>query len=179
MKRLSATLALGLVLCVPLRAQERIPVAPRTEPAAQIQVYFSPRSGCTQAIVAALAQAQREVLVMSYQMTSDVLATALIDASKRGVNVQVILDRGQERAFASDWRRLERAGISVLIDATHPIMHHKAAVIDGEVVVVGSFNWSAQAERNAESLLIIRSPELAKRYADEWRKLKETCRAPR
>lgn len=51
MKRLSATLALGLVLCVPLRAQERIPVAPRTEPAAQIQVYFSPRGGCRKSVV--------------------------------------------------------------------------------------------------------------------------------
>jgi phosphatidylserine/phosphatidylglycerophosphate/cardiolipin synthase-like enzyme len=39
-------------------------------------------------------------------------------------------------------------------------------VIDGTIVLTGSFNWTVSAERvNAENLLAVRSPELAEFYA--------------
>ena len=42
-------------------------------------------------------------------------------------------------------------------------------VIDNQVVVTGSFNFTNSAEtRNAENLLILRSPELAQAYRDNW-----------
>jgi hypothetical protein len=42
-------------------------------------------------------------------------------------------------------------------------------IIDGGIVITGSFNFTKQAEtNNAENLLVIRSPEVAKKYADNW-----------
>ena len=47
-------------------------------------------------------------------------------------------------------------------------------IIDGKTVITGSFNFTKAAEtKNAENLLIIQSPELAKLYIENWRHHRE------
>jgi len=42
-------------------------------------------------------------------------------------------------------------------------------IIDGTTVITGSFDFSKAAEeKNAENLLVIKSPELAKKYIENW-----------
>jgi phosphatidylserine/phosphatidylglycerophosphate/cardiolipin synthase-like enzyme len=60
-----------------------------------IEVYFSPHGGCTDAIVRELDKAQGTVLVQAYSFTSYRIAKALLDDHKRGVKVEVILDKSQ------------------------------------------------------------------------------------
>jgi len=48
------------------------------------QVYFSPHSGCTDAIVKEIGKAKSEILVQAYSFTSKEIAKALVDAHKRG-----------------------------------------------------------------------------------------------
>jgi phosphatidylserine/phosphatidylglycerophosphate/cardiolipin synthase-like enzyme len=44
-------------------------------------------------------------------------------------------------------------------------------VIDSNIVITGSFNFTNSAEtRNAENFLILKSPILALRYKEEWQK---------
>lgn len=57
-----------------------------------------------------------------------------------------------------------------MIDVRHSIAHNKVAVIDGETVITGSFNFSKAAEEsNAENMLVIRNAALARRYTENWR----------
>ncbi len=91
---------------------------------ATIQAYFSPNGGCTEAVVEALAKAQQTVKVQAYSFTSAPIAKALVDAHKRGVRVEVILDKSQriEKYSAADF--LAHAGIPTRIDAQHKIAHN-------------------------------------------------------
>ena len=42
-------------------------------------------------------------------------------------------------------------------------------ILDGQVVLTGSFNFTKQAEHsNAENLLVIRDPTTAQQYTDNW-----------
>ena len=51
-------------------------------------------------------------------------------------------------------------------------LHHKFAVIDGQTVITGSFNWSpAAAHTNDETLLVIDSPTLAAHFSREMDRL--------
>jgi len=85
------------------------------------------------------------------------------------VQVQVILDKSQRTANYSEADFTAHAGIRTLIDAKHAIAHNKIMVIDSQVVITGSFNFTKSAEEhNAENLLIIRDGELAKRYTENW-----------
>jgi phosphatidylserine/phosphatidylglycerophosphate/cardiolipin synthase-like enzyme len=138
------------------------------------QVCFSPRGGCEEAIVGQLDQAKTEIKVQAYSFTSAPLAKALLYAHKRGVDVQVILDKSQKTQRYSSYTFLENQHIPVYIDAAHAIAHNKIMIIDREIVITGSFNFTKAAEqKNAENLLIIKSKELADKYLRYWKEHRE------
>jgi phosphatidylserine/phosphatidylglycerophosphate/cardiolipin synthase-like enzyme len=130
---------------------------------------FAGKGGCTEAVVKELGNAKTSVLVQAYSFTSVPIAKALVDAHKRGVKVEVILDKSQkgEKYTSADF--VIHAGIPTKIDAKHAIAHNKIMVIDGETVITGSFNFTTAAEEhNAENLLVIRSSDLAAKYTANW-----------
>ncbi|BAH76951.1 phospholipase D family protein [Solidesulfovibrio magneticus] len=134
-----------------------------------VSVYFSPKGGGQQAIVDALGQAKESVYVQAYSFTSAPIAKALVDAAKRGVKVEAILDKSQRKATYTGATFLRNEGIPVYIDATHAIAHNKVMVIDGQTVVTGSFNFTKAAEeKNAENLLVIKDKGLARLYMENW-----------
>ena len=133
------------------------------------EVYFSPNGGCTDAIVREVDKAKSTVLVQAYSFTSYKIAKALLDAHKRGVKVEVILDKSQRGDQYSSADFLANSGIPTKIDAQHAIAHNKVMIIDGETVITGSFNFTKAAEEsNAENLLVIHDRKLAERYTKNW-----------
>ena len=140
-----------------------------TTNAAEIQVLFSPKGGCTEAVTKSLSKAKSTVLIQAYSFTSAPIAQALVNAKKRGVNVQVILDKSQRTEKYSSADFLRTAGIPTYIDAKHAIAHNKIIVIDSKTVLTGSFNFTKAAEdSNAENLLVIQDPALAAKYTTNW-----------
>src|SRR5664280_2357205 len=125
--------------------------------------------GCTDAIVAELDKAKSTVLVQAYSFTSAPIAKAIVEAHKRGVKVQVILDKSQRTEKYSSADFVAHAGIPTFIDEQHKIAHNKIMVIDDQTVITGSFNFTKSAEEsNAENLLVIESKELARTYRENW-----------
>jgi len=138
--------------------------------AADLQVFFSPKGGCTEAVVENLAKAKSTVLVQAYSFTSAPIAKALADAEKRGVKVQIILDKSQKSEKYSSADFVKNAGIPTYIDAKHAIAHNKIMIIDGKTILTGSFNFTKAAEdNNAENLLVINNdPALVAKYTANW-----------
>jgi phosphatidylserine/phosphatidylglycerophosphate/cardiolipin synthase-like enzyme len=142
--------------------------SPQTPPG--VDIYFSPKGGCTEAVCRELGSATKDVLVQAYSFTSAPIAEALVEAHRRGVEVQVILDKSQRSEKYSSATFLKNAGIPTFIDDKHAIAHNKIMILDGEKVLTGSFNFTKSAEENnAENLLVIHSPELAKKYTENWK----------
>jgi len=133
-------------------------------------VHFSPKGGCQDALIREVKRARREILVQAYSFTSEPLTAALVDAKKRGVHVEIVLDRSNEVERFSELNVLLDHGLAPLIDANHSIAHNKVMVIDRKVVATGSFNFTNQAEHeNAENLLLIRGhPDLVKSYRENF-----------
>jgi phosphatidylserine/phosphatidylglycerophosphate/cardiolipin synthase-like enzyme len=141
---------------------------------APTKVFFSPRGGCTEAIVSEIQAARSQILLQAYSFTSAPLAKALISAHKRGVHVQAIVDQSQASESYTSATFLANSGIPTYIDWKHGIAHNKVLIIDRALVVTGSFNFTKAAEeKNAENVIIIRSEELAKLYEANWHKHRE------
>jgi phosphatidylserine/phosphatidylglycerophosphate/cardiolipin synthase-like enzyme len=143
-----------------------------------VQACFSPVGKCSGYIVREIDRAQREVLVAVFAFTSDDLAWALAKARKRGIKVQVILDREFDKGREnSKGLFLEQQGVSVRrvfgaggknSDKEPGLMHQKFAVIDRKVLLTGSYNWTVAADKfNNENLLLFHD---AAPLADEYRK---------
>jgi phosphatidylserine/phosphatidylglycerophosphate/cardiolipin synthase-like enzyme len=148
---------------------------------ASVTSHFSPKGGCTEAVVKELHAARREILVLAYSFSSKPIAQALIDAKTRGVKVEILLDRSNEAEAYSDLPFLMEQGLAPLIDGQHAIAHNKVMVIDRRTLLTGSFNFTHQAEmENAENLLIIKGhPELVSRYCQDFAMHKGHCQAPK
>src|SRR5205823_5572824 len=122
------------------------------------------------AVVESLNRATKSIFVQAYSFTSAPIAKALVDAHKRGLKVQVILDRSQRTEKYSSADFVAHAGISCSIDSKHAIAHNKVIVIDESTVITGSFNFTKAAEEyNAENLLVIQDSSLASKYLQNWR----------
>jgi phosphatidylserine/phosphatidylglycerophosphate/cardiolipin synthase-like enzyme len=166
--------AAALILCLPLVTTFCAKAVDITLNNAPVQVYFSPRGGCTDAIIEEIDQAKSEVLVQAYSFTSAPIAKALLKAYKRGVKVEVILDKSQKTQRYSSATFFSNARIPTFIDARHAIAHNKIMIIDRQTVITGSFNFTKAAEENnAENVLIIMSNYLARIYHENWQKHKD------
>jgi phosphatidylserine/phosphatidylglycerophosphate/cardiolipin synthase-like enzyme len=141
-------------------------------------VHFSPKGGCTEAVVGELRKARREILVLAYSFTSKPITEALIDAHRRGVKVDIVLDHSNEKEPHTDLPVLLEHGPKPLIDDRHAIAHNKVMLIDGRTIVTGSFNFTHQAElENAENMLILKGhPELVNQYRANFEAHKEHAR---
>ena len=138
--------------------------------APSVQVFFSPAGGCTEAVVENIARARKSIFVQAYSFTSPPIAKALVDAHRRGVKVQVILDSSNETEKYSSSDFIAHAHIRCSIDSAHVIAHNKVMVIDETIVITGSFNFTKAAEeQNAENLLVIQDADLASKYLANWR----------
>jgi phosphatidylserine/phosphatidylglycerophosphate/cardiolipin synthase-like enzyme len=136
---------------------------------AAIDLCFTPGGTCTDRIITEIGRARSEVLVQAYSFTSAQIGRALVDAHKRGVKVEAILDRSQRTAKYSWATFLANMRIPTYIDSRHAIAHNKIIIIDSVTTITGSFNFTKAAQdRNAENLLVINSKEIARAYRENW-----------
>jgi len=146
---------------------------PVTLPATgELEVAFSPHGGCTALVVKVIDSAQHSIRVLAYSFTSAPIAKALVDAHKRGVDVQVVVDKSQKSARYTSATFIANAGIPVRIDFKHAIAHNKVIIVDSKTVEQGSFNYTRAAENsNAENVLVNwDNPRLAEVYLRDWRR---------
>lgn len=174
---------LGVCIAEAQVAQREVPVAaarqvPPALPAqGTVQLAFTPWDNAEAMIVERIRGAKQQILVQAFSFTSRALASALIAAKKRGVDVQVMADR--EQTFGGESSRipdLVQAGIPVALELRYQSAHNKVMVMDAgtadAAVITGSYNWTYAAQyKNAENVLILRnSPDIANAYAANWRR---------
>jgi phosphatidylserine/phosphatidylglycerophosphate/cardiolipin synthase-like enzyme len=170
------SIALGLVLtattfswgCAKTGAQA---VGSDATKPASIKVYFSPRGGAAEAIIKQIDAAKTSVFVQAYSFDYLPIAKALVAAKQRNVGVSVLLDRektSEEKSAAVNL--LVNSQVPVRLDGAHHTAHNKTILIDDEVVITGSFNFTKHSEQdNAENVLVIRDKGLAAKYAANWK----------
>lgn len=136
------------------------------------QVCFTPGENCTKLIVDTINNAKQTVLVQAYSFTSTPIAKALVDAKNRGLDVKIILDKSQvNRNKYSSARYLVNNNIPTWVDYRPAIAHNKIIIVDRNILITGSFNFTKAAqERNSENLLIIFDPQLTRYYVNNWSK---------
>jgi phosphatidylserine/phosphatidylglycerophosphate/cardiolipin synthase-like enzyme len=164
MRPLFALLLVGLAPLVG-RAQPVAPVGARAS------VCFTPASHCADRIVQAIDAAQQQIRVQAYGFTAAPILRALALAARRGVDVQVLLDKSNVNGWRySGAEYMWRVGIPVWIDYLPAIAHAKLIIVDRHLIVGGSYNYTASAEtRNAEDVTFLDSPELAAQFLANWR----------
>ncbi|MGA2466322.1 MAG: phospholipase D-like domain-containing protein [Thermodesulfobacteriota bacterium] len=136
-----------------------------------------------------IQEAKSLIQVMMFEMgyydrypntPSNILIKELIDAKKRGVKIEVILEVREGRDRTTERNRntgkiLSSGGVEVIYDPLFKTTHAKLMVVDGQLALVGSTNWTYYAlTNNNEVSVLIRSKEVARELIDYFNRVKAT-----
>jgi len=157
------------------------PGSPRNTPSPQLTIdgtlvenYFAPEDGVTEHLLPLVRQAKKSIYFLAYSFTDDRLGQAMLERAKAGVTVAGVFEsRGAETEYG-EYPSMKKAGLGVWLDGNPYVMHHKVIIIDEETVELGSFNYSASADKdNDENALVIHNPDVARLYLEEFQRVRQ------
>lgn len=150
------------------------PLPSEQEQAEQSRAYFSPGEECLRTIRTLIGRARQTLDICVFTITDDRITEAILAAHTRGVEVRVLTDDEKSMDRGSDVLTMQRAGISVRMDAAEDHMHHKFALFDDAIVLTGSYNWTRSAAlRNQENLIVSDDADLVESFSEEFDRLWE------
>jgi phosphatidylserine/phosphatidylglycerophosphate/cardiolipin synthase-like enzyme len=135
-----------------------------------IESYFAPTDDAeTHAILRAIDEATSTLDLRIFSFTDWDIRDAVIAAHDRGVAVRAIVDASQAEGEFSVHQELRDAGIPVKVENWPGKEHTKGLAADGEVVIIGSQNWTYSGNTaNDENTLYIRNAPLAEAFTADF-----------
>lgn len=131
--------------------------------------FFSPGDACRNIIVNQIMYASSQINICVFTISDDRIASAILDAHKRGRDVRIITDNDKSEDMGSDIARLHKEGVAIKMDSTPNHMHHKFMVVDDSSLITGSYNWTLSAAKyNHENVLLTTEGGLVKSFLKEF-----------
>jgi len=111
-------------------------------------------------IIEVLQSAQYQIRIAVAWFTDSQLFDILLSKAKKGVKIELLLANNFINHESNiNYQQLSQWGGSVTFigddSEKAPLMHNKFCIIDGEILVFGSYNWTRKAQSNHESITII------------------------
>jgi phosphatidylserine/phosphatidylglycerophosphate/cardiolipin synthase-like enzyme len=135
---------------------------------------FSPNGAVRARIISEINKAQSSIDIAIYNFTTDELRDALVAARNRGVAIRVVADSTRADDPYSKIGYLESRGFSVKRSAgvDGGVMYNKYMIIDGKLLLTGSYNWSANAEENSfGNALFVRGSPVVRKFIEDFEKI--------
>lgn len=124
-----------------------------------LEAYFCPEDDCQKHVLNVLENAQKSIHFMAYAFTDDKIGS-LLAGKKRILDVRGVFDPRKNKY--SEYDKLKDI-------STVAKVHHKVFIVDGSIVITGSYNPTKSAdERNDENLVIIRDAQIAQQFEKEF-----------
>ena len=92
-----------------------------------------------------ILNAKETIFVAMYNFSYKQIAKHLIEASKNGVKITVLLDKSKVENNDTIYSMLKEANINVIFDDKVEKMHLKAMLIDDKLAVLGSMNFTRKS----------------------------------
>lgn len=138
-----------------------------------LEIYFSPDDGVAARIMKLLRGAETSIHFLAYSMTADDFGEVIRQKAKDGLRVFGVMDQSQIKSNkGTEFEPFQQAGLRVYKDGSSGQMHHKVIIIDEKIIITGSYNFSASAERkNDENVVFFFDEQLAAQYLAEFERV--------
>ncbi|HSG26102.1 MAG TPA: phospholipase D-like domain-containing protein [Anaerolineales bacterium] len=137
-----------------------------------VLVRFAAEDDVATLLAELLGRAQSEIRFMAFSFTDDDMGGSILQQAKNGVSVAGIFEQRGAMTEYSEFPFLYCNGLSVRLDGNPRTMHHKVLIIDRQIVVTGSYNFSVNADTsNDENVIMIDNSQIAAEYLKEFDRL--------
>jgi len=167
-----------------------IALSAREEPHSSLcESYFSPEDNVASRLIELIKAEKKSIKIAIYSLRHRGIVNALIEAKKRGIVVEMIVDPISVKG-RSPLKRLSQEGVAIFVwnaqqvegqfshkSKKRELMHHKFCLFHEELVWTGSFNFTYEADRsNHENAVVLHDEEGARKFVKEFEHLKKgTC----
>ena len=140
-----------------------------------VEVLFSPEQGeeILQKLTDTIRNAEKRLYILIYTFTLDELVQTIIEKHRQGLDVKIIMDKGQAGSKWAVTEKLKKAGIPLVVKrgTKGGYMHIKALIAD-DIVLTGSYNYSKRAtNRNDENFFIIKDKDILQAHLAKFNQL--------
>ncbi len=142
----------------------------------QAQAYFSPDDDVRSVLIGLIDQEKQRISIAMYIITDAAIASALIRAFKRGIDVECVVDQQYSKDRSSKVPLLANASIPICIyEGDDALIHHKFCIFEEQSLLwTGSYNFTKRAsERNQENVIILSNASIMRQFRAQFERLKE------
>jgi phosphatidylserine/phosphatidylglycerophosphate/cardiolipin synthase-like enzyme len=123
-----------------------------------------------------IENATKSIKIAMAWFTNPVLYEVLVNKANARIKCELIISNSESNfrpGYSLNFNLLKNCGatIGVMDTDKYHFMHHKFAVLDDEKVITGSFNWSNNAPKNFENIVVIDDSSTARVYSLQFQKL--------
>jgi len=137
-----------------------------------VEYAFSPGRQCASLVIKWIQKSNSTIHVLIYSFTLDNIRDALIQAKNRGIDVKIVVEKSQSTGQGAEYATLKSLGFNIRLDSNSGDMHDKVAIIDGHIILTGSFNWSAAGnEQNNENLVVLDNASWAAAFEAQFQQI--------
>lgn len=152
-----------------------------------VETCFAPEDYCGRMVVNKILAAQKSVYIMAFSVTDFIpggpeplaqrrlmptIKSALLSRQAAGVKVWGVFEHKKVNAAGSIVPELISSGAQVRADTNPGTLHSKVMVIDGRTTIIGSFNFSGEADAgNDENMVVVNNTTIARQYLAEFSRI--------
>ena len=138
-----------------------------------IDVYFAPDDNVQASFLELINNAQESIYFMAFSFTSDPIGEAVRVSAKDGIVVAGVIETEQVKSnIGTEFDPFSQAQLDVYKDGNPGLMHHKVMIIDENIVIFGSYNFTNSAEtKNDENLIVIYNEDIAAQFMAEFQRV--------
>ncbi len=134
-----------------------------------VQILFGSEDDAIAHIIPYIEGAQSSIRFMAFSFTQDDLGDAMMARAEAGVELAGIFENRGSETDSSELGKMFCAGYAMRQDGNPSTFHHKVIVIDEQIVITGSLNFSENADNsNDENVVIIIEPNIARLFLEEF-----------
>lgn len=136
-----------------------------------IEIYLSPAVDCTSVIINEIKKATNSIKFAIFSFTSDAIGEEICKKGMRGIKIYGIFE-GSQNPVSNEYYYLKRIHFfKIKKDCFVENIHDKLMIVDDNVAVTGSFNYSLSASRNIETLIIVKQKDLVGLFVKKFKHL--------
>jgi hypothetical protein len=124
-----------------------------------------------------IKKAKSSIYIAVAWFTNQTLFDEIVKKAKDGCSVSLIISNDEINLNSSinyELLNIGKSNVYKIGDGKKELMHHKFCVIDHDLVITGSYNWSYKAENNFENIIITSEDSfLAEQFIKEFIELQK------
>lgn len=136
-----------------------------------VDLCFSPYDTCYTKIINVINNTKSKLYISIFSLTDKEISDSIISAHNKNIEIKIFMDNKQAYIKGSKYLTLINHGVNVKLSKSYNYMHNKYIISDRKLILTGSYNFSLNARKNAENVIILYDLDIVNKYEQNFEQI--------